>query len=126
VKRLRKEYGFYGGKEFHTWYGELLQTKTGNRDITFAQLKNQYGKDLLVTGTCLNRRETHYYTETRNADMPIRDAVRISMSLPLFFAAVEWGGDILVDGGVLNNYPVWIFDGKFSGDPDGRTVREAK
>jgi NTE family protein len=122
IKRLKKKYGFYAGKEFHSWYGNLLQAKTDNRDITFAQIKSQYGKDLLVTGTCLNRRETHYYTETRNADMPIRDAVRISMSLPLFFAAVDWKGDILVDGGVLNNYPVWIFDGDFPGDPNGRSA----
>jgi hypothetical protein len=32
------------------------------------------------------------------------------MSIPLFFAAVEWKGDFLVDGGVLNNYPIWVFE----------------
>jgi NTE family protein len=33
---------------------------------------------------------------------------------------VEWQGDLLVDGGALNNYPIWIFDGEYPGDPNGR------
>jgi NTE family protein len=122
VRRLMKQYGFYAGKEFHRWYGELLRNRTGHADITFQELLTRYGKELIVTGTCLNRRETHYYTVKRNPDMPICDAVRISMGLPLFFAAVEWEGDILVDGGVLNNYPVWIYDGAYPGDPAGRSA----
>lgn len=43
--------------------------------------------------------------------MPIVDAVRISMSLPVFFASVRNDrNDVLVDGGVLVNYPVKLFD----------------
>jgi NTE family protein len=39
------------------------------------------------------------------------DAVRRSMSIPLFFRAVEDDrGDVFVDGGVINNYPVKLFD----------------
>ncbi|MFP3871230.1 MAG: patatin-like phospholipase family protein [Syntrophobacteria bacterium] len=120
VKRLMTEFGFYAGKEFYLWYGELLAKKAGDPDVTFLDVFERYGKELVVTGTCLNRRETHYYTKERNARMPVRDAVRISMSIPLFFAAVEWQGDLLVDGGALNNYPVWVFDGAYSGDPKGR------
>ena len=43
--------------------------------------------------------------------MRISDAVRRSMSIPLFFRAVRNDrGDIFVDGGALNNYPVKLFD----------------
>jgi len=43
--------------------------------------------------------------------MLIADAVRISMGIPFFFQCVEnKDGDILVDGGVANNYPVKMFD----------------
>jgi len=120
VKRLMTEYGYYAGKEFHAWYGRLLAMKTGNSDITFGDLFGRYKRELIVTGTCLNRRETHYYHRRRNTDMPVRDAVRISMSIPLFFAAVDWQGDLLVDGGVMNNYPIWIFDGTRTADPKNR------
>lgn len=120
VKRLMTEFGFYAGKEFHRWYGELLKKKAGHPDVTFQEVFEKFGKELVFTGTCLNLRGTHYYTRDRNPHMPVQDAVRISMSIPLFFAAVEWQGDLLVDGGVLNNYPIWIFDGAYPGDPNGR------
>jgi NTE family protein len=120
VKRLMTEFGFYAGKEFHRWYGELLAKKTGHPDVTFREVFENFDRELVLTGTCLNRRATHYYTKERNPHMPVRDAVRISMSLPLFFAAVEWQGDLLVDGGILNNYPIWVFDGEYPGDPNGR------
>lgn len=45
--------------------------------------------------------------------MQIREAVRISMSIPFFFQAVIIkSGDTLVDGGVIRNYPIDIFDDK--------------
>lgn len=41
----------------------------------------------------------------------IADAVRISMSIPLFFAAFRnIRNDVYVDGGLLNNFPVKLFD----------------
>ena len=125
VKRLMTEFGFFAGKEFHRWYGELLAKRIGHPDVTFGEIFEKYERELVVTGTCLNRRETHYYTRKRNPHMPVRDAVRISMSIPLFFAAVEWKGDFLVDGGVLNNYPIWVFDGEYPGDPKGRRSANA-
>jgi predicted acylesterase/phospholipase RssA len=36
----------------------------------------------------------------------------MSGSFPLFFAAVEQGGDVYVDGGVQRNYPIDAFDPK--------------
>ncbi|KYD20510.1 hypothetical protein B4135_1888 [Caldibacillus debilis] len=45
---------------------------------------------------------------------PVAKAVRISCSLPYFFEPVrlktEKGKIVLVDGGVLSNFPVWLFE----------------
>lgn len=95
---------------FYNWYGNLLQKKTGNADITFKEIYEKYGKYLIITGCCLNKRETHYYNYISNPDMPIRKAVRISISMPGLFTPVKWGDDILVDGGLLDNYCIYIFD----------------
>ena len=46
----------------------------------------------------------------RQRDVPLALAARISMSIPFFFAAKELRGDIFVDGGVLRNYPLDVFD----------------
>lgn len=43
-------------------------------------------------------------------DFPIAKAVRMSMSIPGFFEPVKLGKNIFVDGGMLSNFPVWLFD----------------
>jgi NTE family protein len=47
--------------------------------------------------------------------MEIAEAVRMSMSIPLFFEPVVHKGPdgtrhVIVDGGMLSNFPVWLFD----------------
>lgn len=108
--RIIRKFGFYKGDAFIEWFGNKLKAKTGNADITFKEIYEKYGKTLVVTGSCINKRETHYYHHESNPNMPVRLAVRISISIPFFMQAVRWGGDILVDGGVFNNYPITYFD----------------
>jgi len=36
--------------------------------------------------------------------------VRISMAIPLFFSSRRFQGDVYVDGGVMWNYPIGVFD----------------
>ena len=51
--------------------------------------------------------------------MRVVDAVRISMSIPLFFAAVRnLRSDVYVDGGLFNNYPIKLFDREKYIDPE--------
>ena len=56
-------------------------------------------------------------------EYPIADAVRMSMSIPYFFAPVSLTTAdgktecTIVDGGVLSNFPVWIFDTNPDTDP---------
>lgn len=119
--RLVTQYGIYKGDAFYKWYESILSKKTGINGITFKQLYDKYNKTLVITGTCLNRAETYYFNHTnpKFADMPVTLAVRISMSIPLFWKAVRLGeDDLMVDGGVLNNFPLYIFDGAYIGDSD--------
>lgn len=103
-------YGCCPGDPFYQWFGDMIKIKTGNPDITFKEVYEKYGKHLIITGCCLNKRETHYYSHISNPDMPIRKAVRISISIPGLFVPVQWNGDFLVDGGLLENYCIYIFD----------------
>lgn len=118
IIRLWTQYGVYKGDAFHKWFTDLIGRKCGNPNITFKQVYERYNKTLVITGTCMNRAKTYYFhhQDPAYADMPIALAVRISMSIPLFWKAVKLGEDLMVDGGVLNNYPIFVFDGKSIGD----------
>ena len=43
-------------------------------------------------------------------DLEVALAVRMSMSIPFFFEPVKLRGSYIVDGGVLSNFPVELFD----------------
>jgi NTE family protein len=122
-ERLLTEYGWYKGDYFLNFIEEQIEQKTGNRRSTFSEVKRPDFKDLFVVGTELTQQLSVVFCNECSPDMAIADAVRISMSIPLFFAAREIGDNIYCDGGVLNNYPITLFDKQRylsapSGDPD--------
>lgn len=112
IRRLAKDFGWYKGDFFATWLGKLISDRLGNERATFADLKSANRPELHVIGTNLSTGYSETFSIERTPDMPLLTALRISMSIPLFFAAVRFGArnDVYVDGGVMLNYPVKLFD----------------
>lgn len=111
MNRLKDEYGWYKGDFFRDWIGDLLKKKTGSSNITFKALHEQTGKELYVYASNLSTNFGEVYSPEHTPRMRVVDAVRRSMSIPLFFRAVrDDREDVFVDGGVINNYPVKLFD----------------
>lgn len=103
------KYGIYKGDYFLKFVGHILQEHTGHKNITFRELHVKYGTNLVITGTNLDKGIVEYFCHETHPHMPVRLAVRISMSIPFFFEAIKYDGDLYVDGGVLNNYPFDYF-----------------
>jgi NTE family protein len=123
VKRLFEKYGWYKGDAFLKFMQGQIANKTGNPKSTFGDLKSSGFRDLYIVGTDLTTREYHVFSHESNPEMEVADAVRISMSIPLFFASRTFKNnlsskeDVFVDGGVLNNYPITLFDdSKYNND----------
>ncbi len=128
TQRLIESYGWYKGDFFRDWIGSVIRTKTGNSESTFADLEamqpDKGFKSLYFMGTNLSTRFSEVFSAEHTPRMCVADAVRISMSIPLFFAAKRSvRGDLYVDGGVLDNYPVKLFDReKYLAPASGRLV----
>lgn len=90
--RLWNNYGWYRGDKLLKWIGNLIEGKTGNADITFKQLHDiaevKGFKDLYITGTNLSKQTFEVFSYENYPDMRIKDAVRISVSVPLYYRAV--------------------------------------
>jgi len=124
LNRFQKYFGWYRGQQFERWLSKLIEAKTGNADITFQELAEKAYKGLYVTGTCLNKQSLIVFSNETYPGMKVRDAVRISMSIPFYFEAVfidstgnivrhpknKNGLDIMVDGGFTANFHIKIFD----------------
>ena len=115
IDRLLNEFGWHKGAFFRKWISKLIKKKTGNPDATFADVekqKKQKGfRDMYFIGTNISTHFAEVFSFEHTPRICIADAVRISMSIPLFFASYRSPrGDVYVDGGLLNNYPVKLFD----------------
>ncbi|MFL5739715.1 MAG: patatin-like phospholipase family protein [Flavisolibacter sp.] len=124
INRVKKYYGWYRGIRFEEWLEKIIRQKTANPNISFAEMHARGFKDLYVTGTCLNKQSLVVFSYETYPLMKIKDAVRISMSIPFYFEAVfvnasgtiffhpknKTGLDVFADGGFIANFPIRIFD----------------
>ncbi len=114
--------GLYKGKALEKWFFQKLAAKGV---YTFGDLPKDSLK--LVASDLTNGRmivlpdDLHkYHIDAEN--FSVACALRMSCGIPFFFEPVTLktgkGESVIVDGGVLSNFPLWIFD-----DGNGRKVR---
>lgn len=117
------EQGVYEGKVFRTWLASQLEAlgvqKFADLKITESwagALPPEQRYKLVVVASDINggrlvRLPWDYARYGLNPDEQfVADAVRASMSIPFFYEPVRLGGKILVDGGMLSNFPISLFD----------------
>ena len=123
---ILKDRGFYEGEAFLRWMTSLLEAK-GVR--TFGDLvrrpdaEPRYRYKLQVIASDLTEerllvlpRDAHLLGLDDPDELGVALAVRMSMSIPIFFEPVSFTNPktgrehLIVDGGILSNFPVWLFD----------------
>lgn len=106
IFRFLFKFGWHKGDRFEQWISSHIQKKLDKKDITFSELKN-----LFIIGSNLTAQRSEIYSADTTPQMSVVKAVRISMSIPFYFQAVfSKQKDVLVDGGVIRNYPINLFD----------------
>lgn len=116
-KRLFENYGWYSSDYFYDWLENVIAGQCGgNKRATFNDFKRRGFRDLHIVASNLTRRRAEVFSYEKTPDVAVADAVRMSMSIPLFFEALRFDGsnfgigDYYVDGGLYNNYPIHLFD----------------
>ena len=110
--------GFYSGRTFLDWIREKLAVKGIAPDETLGSFEQKTHADLSLCVTDTSDVELLVLNHRTAPDVPIANAVRMSMSIPFVWQEViwqaDWGtymgrektGNIIVDGGVLSNFPI--------------------
>jgi len=106
VDQIVKQYGYYKADYATEVFRYWVQEKLGSADATFDDLIEANGLDLRVYATNLNTRHVFEFSYRITKDVSLADAVRASISVPLFFTAVEINGQIFVDGGTVFDFPL--------------------
>jgi NTE family protein len=131
---LLLDLGIYEGDRFLDWIRERLEAK-GIR--TFADLVRagetdpRWRHSLQVVASDVTKHELLVLPRAAGRlgiepdELDVALAVRMSMSIPIFFEPVLFenpkSGEthVIVDGGMLSNFPIWLFDS--DGVPDWPT-----
>jgi NTE family protein len=119
------ERGIYEGRFFQRWIAELLEAKGITK---FGQLVDDDAEDpdkryrlRVIASDVTHRRMLVLPNDAGHLgvdpdELEIAYAVRMSMSIPIFFEPVVHKNPVtgqehlIVDGGMLSNFPVWLFD----------------
>jgi NTE family protein len=124
---ILRDHGIYEGEFFRRWMADRLAEKGITR---FGQLRDEDAEDddqryrlRVIASDVSHRRLLVLPNDAKHLgvdpdELEIAYAVRMSMSIPIFFEPVvhrnpRTGEDhLIVDGGMLSNFPVWLFDCK--------------
>lgn len=106
LKTFIKNYGLDSGKKIMNWLEELVERKGYKKTITFKQLLKLRGIDLNIGSTNLNKYKAVYFNSEISPNLRVVRAIRMSIGIPLVFSSVKYKGEVYVDGGVINSYPI--------------------
>jgi NTE family protein len=121
---LLREQGVYRGEVFLEWMRDKLERKgvrtfadvqTGDADPKYASRLQVIVSDVTARRLLVLPRDAAELGLDPDR-LEVADAVRMSMSIPLFFEPVRIENattnheHLIVDGGMLSNFPVWLFD----------------
>lgn len=113
--RLFSSYGLYKGKVFLKWMEDKIVKAGLPQNATFEDMStNESFKSLKIFATDLNTENIVEFSASNTPKTIVAEAVRASMSIPLFFKSWRFSNKmpndhIYVDGGVLYNYPIEVF-----------------
>ena len=85
---------------------DVMLRKQGYDDtVTLAGFDARTGHTLVIAGYNVTRGETVAFSAQTHPRMPLRLAVRISISVPILFRPVMYEGELYVDGAVMEHVP---------------------
>ena len=111
--------GIHCGNCLEQWIGSLLQAKGRTR---FRDISEKRQSRLKIIAADVTQKEILILPDglarygIDPMDFEISRAVRMSASIPFYFNPVPLsyrrGKSLIVDGGILSNFPIWLFDVK--------------
>jgi NTE family protein len=111
--------GVYSGDYLENWIGECLAAKgikTFGQLVVPGETEARYRYKLQVITSDITSGSLVILPQGLSQygidpdSFPVAQAVRMSMSIPFFFESVRYQNADFVDGGILSNFPVWLFD----------------
>ncbi len=89
----------------HTHFEKITVDKIG-RFVTLGELKEKFGKTLIVATYNLTKNDVEYIGPDTHPTLPCLTALRMTANLPLIFEDFKYTGNYYIDGGIVDNFPI--------------------
>lgn len=109
IANLLKLYGLDSGSKLEYVLERFIVAKQLSATITLKEFYVKTKKEFFLATTCLNTMKAVYLNYKTHPDLPLVKAIRMSISVPIFYTPVQHDGKLYVDGGCIDNYPIHIF-----------------
>lgn len=116
ISNLAVNYGMYDGLGIESWIKNILVNHEYDPNITLLNFNTLTNKILYITTTNVSLGKSIILTHTTHPNLEVWKAIRMSSCFPLIFFPILHEGHKYVDGGLLNNYPIRIFDNMEKGN----------
>lgn len=134
LESLRNHYGIFSGENIRVFFEKVIRKKINKSiksPITFKDHFEYFNIDFKVTAVNLRTENLFIFSKDTTPLFPVSTAVRMSMSLPLIYKPVRiqesdlksksftdsqaaYFSGTYVDGGLLDNAPIRVFDPQHS------------
>jgi NTE family protein len=104
------KFGIDSGDHLMLWIESQLIKRGLSLNITFRELYSWNPIVFKVGVTNLSKHQFEIFDKFTKPNLEVIKAIRISISVPFFFEYTQLDNCIYVDGGVLNNYPIELFN----------------
>ncbi|ARF09348.1 patatin-like phospholipase [Catovirus CTV1] len=109
AENFLEKFGLDDGRKILTVIKTMFKNKGFSEDVTFKELYDKVKKKIIMTVTCINDKKAYYYSVDTFPQVKVLKALRMSISIPVYFTPIEHNGHLYVDGGCIDNYPMQLF-----------------
>lgn len=109
AKDTASKVGFFSNEIVRNKIKDKLVSKFGF-EPTMLQLYQATGLEFVSVTLNLSKERTEVLSYKTHPDMSCIDAVLLSINIPIIFRKLKYNGDIYVDGGLGNPYPIDLYD----------------
>lgn len=110
ISTILTTYSFSTHESLDKIFINIMKLKNIDPNIKLIELYKKTKKKLILTSVCINTKSVEYLSYETYPDLSVLTALKMTSSVPLLFPFVEYNDKKYIDGGILDNFPINIFN----------------
>lgn len=112
VRNFFTKYGLDNGKNVTDWIIKLIVKKGYSKDMTLRDIWNIFGVEFRIVVSNLNKYKQEIFDYKKNPNLKVVKAIKMAVCIPFIFSVEKYQDTVYVDGALINNFPIKMYDDK--------------